>query len=160
MYWALPFSCRDGKVWDLKCYFSQLNFIFIKCAMCVLRQPQTGENNASNCLTPACLVWMYSFFSPDLSQLSHTGGPWARSHWSLQALVHLIPLLTLQTRLINLSLLNMQKRWYLFHRTKGKGVLREETMMTKILKFSCPKMRTRHPFTHCCNKKRDCCSHV
>lgn len=44
------------KMWDLKCYFPQLNFIVIKCAMCVLVQPQAEENNVSNCLTPACLM--------------------------------------------------------------------------------------------------------
>lgn len=56
------------------------------------------------------LMWMYLFFSPDLSQLPYSGSPWVCSHWSLQAFVHLIPFLALKTRVLHLSWLNMQ-RW-------------------------------------------------
>lgn len=71
----------------LEMSFSTAKSIFMRCAVgiCIVMQQQASENNAANCHHPACPMRVYSFFSPDLSHLSSAGGPWAQSHWSLQA---------------------------------------------------------------------------
>lgn len=68
----------------------------MKCVlgMCIVMQQQAGENNTANCLPPSRPMWVHSFFSPDLSQLSFAGCPWAYARaYRPAALAHLILLL-------------------------------------------------------------------
>lgn len=96
---------------DSKCYF-QILVLYGVCSVNVYCDSTAGWKKITQPIVSLLLIlmWMYLFLSPDLSQLSYSGGPWACSHWSLQAFVHLIPFLALKTRVLHLSWLNMQRR--------------------------------------------------